>query len=69
VGFDNESETITAGIGVTSLEVDSAAMCDLAVDFLVQRIENDAYTPRGRSFVDGRIIIKNSIAQPVAKKG
>jgi LacI family transcriptional regulator len=68
VGFDNESETITAGIGVTSLEVDNGAMCDLAVDFLVQRIENDDYTPRGRSFVDGRIIIKNSIAAPLAKK-
>jgi LacI family transcriptional regulator len=58
VGFDNEDEAVTAGVGITSMEFDIGTMCDLAVDFLIKRIENEDYVPRGRSFVDGRIVVK-----------
>jgi hypothetical protein len=38
-------------------------MCKTAVDFLIKRIEDEAYVPRGRSFVDGRIVKKGSIGE------
>jgi LacI family transcriptional regulator len=63
VGFDNESKAITAGVGVTSLEVNSAAMCTLALDFLIQHIENEHYTPHGRSFIDGTVVVIQSIKE------
>lgn len=62
VGFDNESVDITDGIGVTSLEINVPAMCSLAINFLIQNIENSDFTARGQSFVDGKVIIKDSIA-------
>jgi LacI family transcriptional regulator len=61
VGFDNASTATTAGVGVTSLEVNTAAMCDVAVSYLIQHIENEHYTPHGRSFIDGTVIVKQSI--------
>jgi LacI family transcriptional regulator len=61
VGFDNASTTTTAGIGVTSLEVNTVAMCDVAVSYLIQHIENEHYTPHGRSFIDGTVAVKQSI--------
>ncbi|GHV51250.1 LacI family transcriptional regulator [Spirochaetia bacterium] len=64
VGFDNGSVATTAGVGVTSLEVNTAAMCDVALSYLVQHIENEQYTPRGRSFIDGKVIVKQSINKP-----
>jgi LacI family transcriptional regulator len=64
VGFDNESEEVTAGIGVTSLEFDIEAMCGLAVDLLIQHIEAPDYVSRGHSFIDGRVVVKQSIAAP-----
>jgi LacI family transcriptional regulator len=64
VGFDNESKTITADVGVTSLEVNTTAMCDAALAFLIQHIENGAYAPHGRSFIDGTVVLKQSIAPP-----
>jgi LacI family transcriptional regulator len=64
VGFDNESVDVTGGVGVTSLEINIPSMCSLAVNLLVQNIENAAYTPRGQSFIDGKVIIKDSIAAP-----
>ena len=64
VGFDNESEDITGGIGVTSLEINISAMCSLAVSLLIQNIENADYMPRGQSFIDGKVIVKDSIAAP-----
>jgi LacI family transcriptional regulator len=64
VGFDNESDVVTAGIGVTSLEVNSAAMCETAINLLLENIESDNYHVRGKVFVDGRVVIKESIAPP-----
>jgi LacI family transcriptional regulator len=64
VGFDNESVDVTGGVGVTSLEINIPSMCSLAVNLLIQNIENAAYTPRGQSFIDGKVIIKDSIAAP-----
>jgi DNA-binding LacI/PurR family transcriptional regulator len=64
VGFDNEDETITGDIGVTSLEVNTAAMCELTMNTIIQHLESEAYTPLGSSFVDGKIIVKQSIAAP-----
>jgi LacI family transcriptional regulator len=64
VGFDNESEVVTAGIGVTSLEFNIAGMSELAVSLLIQQIESPDYIPRGRSFIDGRVVVKQSIAAP-----
>ncbi|MDR0599043.1 MAG: LacI family DNA-binding transcriptional regulator [Treponema sp.] len=64
VGFDNEGADVTGGIGVTSLEINIPAMCSLAVDLLIQRVENKGYTPRGQSFIDGKVIVKESIAAP-----
>jgi LacI family transcriptional regulator len=64
VGFDNESETVTAGLSVTSLEVNTASMCESALTFLIQHIENEAYVPHGRSFIDGTVVVKHSIAPP-----
>jgi LacI family transcriptional regulator len=63
VGFDNEGEAVTAGVGITSMEFDIGTMCNLTVDFLIKRIENEDYVPRGRSFVDGRIVMKQSIKE------
>jgi LacI family transcriptional regulator len=64
VGFDNESEVVTAGIGVTSLEFNIAGMSELAVSLLMRHIESPGYIPRGRSFIDGRVVEKQSIAAP-----
>jgi LacI family transcriptional regulator len=64
VGFDNESELITAGVGVTSVEFNVLDMADLAIKLLIQRIESPDYKPKGRSFIDGRVIVKQSIAPP-----
>jgi LacI family transcriptional regulator len=63
VGFDNEDETVTGGIGITSLEIDISSMCDLAVDLLVEHIEKPDYRLRGRILIDSRVITKQSIAQ------
>jgi LacI family transcriptional regulator len=64
VGFDNESVDVTGGIGVTSLEINISSMCSLAINFLIQNIENADYIPRGQLFIDGKVIIKDSIAAP-----
>lgn len=64
VGFDNESEDLTGGIGVTSLEINIFAMCALAVNQIIQNIEDPAYIPHGQSFIDGKVIGKDSIAEP-----
>jgi LacI family transcriptional regulator len=64
VGFDNESELVTAGLGVTSLEVNLQAMSQTAVNLLIEHIESNAYRSRGRTFIDGRIVGKQSIAPP-----
>ncbi|MDR1971322.1 MAG: LacI family DNA-binding transcriptional regulator [Treponema sp.] len=64
VGFDNESELVTGGVGVTSLALNTAGMSELTVNLLIQQIESPAYTVKGRSFIDGRIVIKQSIAAP-----
>jgi LacI family transcriptional regulator len=64
VGFDNESDVVTAGVGVTSLEVNIAAMCKEAVDLLLENIETGDYRVRGKVFVDGRVVVKESIAAP-----
>jgi LacI family transcriptional regulator len=64
VGFDNENEAVTDGIGVTSLELNVSGMCELAVKALIERIESRDYTSRGSSFINGQIIIKQSIAPP-----
>jgi LacI family transcriptional regulator len=64
VGFDNESTDVTGGIGVTSLEINISSMCSDAVNLLIQNIENADYALRGKSFIDGKVIIKDSIAFP-----
>jgi LacI family transcriptional regulator len=64
VGFDNESEATTGGIGVTSLEVNVTGMCERAIDCIIQHIESEGYTPRGISFIDGRVVIKESVTAP-----
>jgi LacI family transcriptional regulator len=64
VGFDNESEAVTGGVGVTSLEVDIDSMCGKSVGTLIQHIESDDYGPPGISFIDGKIVVKQSIAPP-----
>jgi LacI family transcriptional regulator len=64
VGFDNESEVVTAGVGVTSLEFNMEAMCRMAIDLLIQHIEVPDYVCRGHSFIDGRVVVKQSIAAP-----
>jgi LacI family transcriptional regulator len=64
VSFDNESEAVTAGVGVTSLEVNIDSMCGIAVSSLIQHIESEDYTPLGRSFIEGKIVVKRSIAAP-----
>jgi LacI family transcriptional regulator len=64
VGFDNDDSMITAGIGITSLAVNVPLMCELTVDLLMKHIESADYVPRGKSFIDGRIVVKQSIAPP-----
>ncbi|GHV57165.1 LacI family transcriptional regulator [Spirochaetia bacterium] len=61
VGFDNESITVTDGVGVTSLEVNITSMCNDALSYLIAHIENEHYTPHGRSFIDGTVVVKQSI--------
>ncbi|GHU60673.1 LacI family transcriptional regulator [Spirochaetia bacterium] len=63
-GFDNEGSAVTGGIGVTSLEVNITAMCETAVQSLIQYIETPEYQGRGRIFIDGSIAVKQSIAPP-----
>jgi hypothetical protein len=43
--------------------VNTAAMCNLALDFLIQHIENEHYRPHGRSFIDGTVVVKQSIKE------
>jgi LacI family transcriptional regulator len=62
-GFDNDSEDVTAGLGVTSFEVNIQAMCDAAVRALLEHIESKDYKPQGVLFIDGRVVEKNSIAR------
>jgi LacI family transcriptional regulator len=62
VGFDSRNKAITEGIGITSLELNIEAMSELAVSLLIQNIENPDYIPRGQSFIDGRVVVKESIA-------
>jgi LacI family transcriptional regulator len=64
VGFDNESETVTEGIGITSLSVSIDNMCEMAINSLVQHIEAEEYIPMGMSFIDGKIVVKQSITSP-----
>jgi LacI family transcriptional regulator len=64
VGFDCESELVTAGLGVTSLEVNLQAMSQTAVNLLIEHVENNAYQSRGRTFIDGRVVGKQSITPP-----
>ncbi|MDR2747779.1 MAG: substrate-binding domain-containing protein [Treponema sp.] len=64
VGFDNESEAVTGGIGITSLEVNVDNMCGKCIGTLIQHIESEEYGPPGISFVDGKIVVKQSIAPP-----
>jgi LacI family transcriptional regulator len=64
VGFDNESEVVTAGLGVTSLEVNLQAMSQTAVNLLIEHIESNEYRSHGRTFIDGRVVGKQSIAPP-----
>jgi LacI family transcriptional regulator len=64
VGFDNESELVTDGLGVTSLEVNLQAMSQTAVKMLIEHIESNAYQSYGRTFIDGRVVGKQSIAPP-----
>jgi LacI family transcriptional regulator len=64
VGFDNENELVTAGIGITSLEFNVPGMCELAIKLLIEHVESYDYTVKGKSFIDGRVIIKQSIAPP-----
>ena len=66
VGFDNECEDLTGGIGVTSLEINISAMCALAVNQIIKNIEDPDYIPHGQSFIDGKVISKASIAAPAA---
>ncbi|MDR0400501.1 MAG: substrate-binding domain-containing protein [Treponema sp.] len=66
VGFDNESEAVTDGVGVTSLEVNIDQMCGKSIGTLIQHIESDDYGLPGISFVDGKIVVKQSIAPPRA---
>jgi LacI family transcriptional regulator len=66
VGFDNESEAITGGVGITSLEVNIDSMCEKCIGTLIQHIESEEYGPPGISFIDGRIVVKQSIAPPKA---
>jgi LacI family transcriptional regulator len=63
VSFDNESEQVTAGVKVTSLEVNVSAMCEEAVKLLQENIESDDYKIKGRVFVDGGVVVKESIRQ------
>jgi len=59
----NESEQVTAGVKVTSLEVNVSAMCEEAVKLLQENIESDDYKIKGRVFVDGGVVVKESIRQ------
>jgi LacI family transcriptional regulator len=68
VGFDNESEAVTDGIGITSLEVNIDSMCEKCIDTLIQHIESEEYGPPGISFIDGKIVVKQSIAPPNPKQ-
>ncbi|GMO12301.1 MAG: LacI family DNA-binding transcriptional regulator [Treponemataceae bacterium] len=61
VGFDNEGIDVTAGIGVTSLEVNITGMCETAVRLLLQKLDDDDYVSRGKSFIDCSIVHKQSI--------
>jgi LacI family transcriptional regulator len=64
VGFDNESEAVTDGIGVTSLEVNVDSMCGKSIGTLIRHIESEDYGLPGLSVVDGKIVVKQSIAPP-----
>jgi LacI family transcriptional regulator len=64
VGFDNESEAVTGGIAITSLEVNIDSMCGKSIETLIRHIEAEDYGPPGISFINGKIVIKQSIAPP-----
>jgi LacI family transcriptional regulator len=68
VGFDNESELLTAGLGVTSLDVNVQAMSRTAVATLIEHIEHNEYQPRGVTFIDGKVVAKRSVAPPKLKR-
>jgi hypothetical protein len=39
-------------------------MSQAAVNLLIEHIESNEYQPRGRTFIDGRVVVKQSIAPP-----
>jgi DNA-binding LacI/PurR family transcriptional regulator len=51
---------------VTSLEVKVQTLSKAAVSLLIARMNDDAYTPQGTVFIDGQVVIKDSIAPPQA---
>jgi LacI family transcriptional regulator len=64
VSFDNAGAAITGDIGVTSVELNMDTMCETAINTVINHIENEEYKPKGKIFIESRIIEKESIGSP-----
>ena len=62
VGFDNYMYPGTCDIGVTTYEINMQEMAERTLHKIIKKISNEKYTD-GIFVVDGRIVIKDSVAR------
>lgn len=62
VGYDNDRNPATGDIGITTYEVDIAAMAGKAVKYLVQLLSGENKAP-GIHIVKGRLVEKESVKE------
>ena len=62
VGFDNYLYPGTCDIGVTTYEINMQEMAERTLHKIIKKISNEKYTD-GIFVVDGRIVIKDSVAR------
>lgn len=60
VGYDNYTVSNICIPAITTVEVDIEQMAAGAVDMIVKKLENPAFT-EGRRMINGKLIVKNSV--------
>lgn len=60
VGYDNYTVSNICIPAITNVEVDIEQMAAGAVDMIVKKLENPAFT-EGRRMINGKLIVKNSV--------
>ncbi len=60
VGYDNHIYSTISNPRITTVDVDSRQMSSEAVDILIRKIRDRSYS-RGRTLVNGRLIVRDSV--------